>query len=90
MPHQSTLNNASIGLNTGDIANSNINEALWNYVSKKHSAAAIAGEPLEQAPVPKGTVGEATALRKRILELSIAPDVYMNRHLKVKGASRLS
>lgn len=87
--HKSTLSNAAIGLNSADIANSNINEAVWNYVSMKHSGAALAGEPLEQAPVPKGTVDEAHALRKRILQLSIAPDIMSNKHLKVKSASRL-
>ena len=85
MPHQSTLPNASIGLNTANIAESNINEALWSFVAKKN----MSGTPLEQAPVPKGTVGNAMSLRRHILELSIAPDIYANRHLKVKGPSRL-
>ena len=85
----STLPNSSIGLNTGNIAESNINEAVWGYVSKHHLGKALAGSPLEQAPIPKGTVGSATALRKRILELSLAPDIYMNRSLKVKSPFRV-
>lgn len=87
--HKSTLSNAAIGLNSANIADSNINASLWNYVSMKHSGAALAGEPLEQASVPKGTVDEAHALRKRILQLSIAPDITGNKSLKIKGASRL-
>ena len=89
MPHQSTLPNSSIGLNEANIAEANFGEAVWKYVAKKHSGAAITGSPIEQAPVPKGTVGEAHTMRRRILEMSIAPDIYMNRNLKVKGASRL-
>lgn len=85
MPHQSTLPNASIGLNSSNISESNINEAVWKYCAMKN----ISGGPLEQAPVPKGTVAEANSLRRHILELSIAPDIYANRHLKVKGSSRL-
>lgn len=89
MKHQSTLPNSSIGLNTANIADANINEALWSYVSKHHLAAGMSGEPLEQAPVPKGTVGPAGTMRKRILQLSIAPDIYLNSKLQPKGTSRL-
>jgi len=85
----STLPNSSIGLNSANIADANIPEALWSYVSKHHLGKALAGEPLEKAPVPKGTVGPANSLRKHILEMSLAPDVYANRHLKVKSPSRL-
>jgi hypothetical protein len=45
------------------------------------------GEPAEQAPVPKGTVDKAGALRKAILQMSLAPDIYMNKSLKIKSPS---
>lgn len=84
-----TLPNSSIGLNSANIADANIPEALWSYVSKHHLGRVLAGEPLETAPVPKGTVAPANSLRKRILEMSIASDIYANRHLKIKSPSRL-
>jgi hypothetical protein len=84
-----TLPNSSIGLNSANIAEANIPEAVWNYVSKHHLGKAMAGEPLEKAPVPKGTVAPAGTLRKRILELSLAPDIYMISRLQPKGTARL-
>ena len=83
MKHQDTLPNESIGLNPDKIDESRFQEQVYKYVAKKGPM----GDA--QAPVPKGTVDEAHALRKRILELSIAPDIFANRHLKVKGAHRL-
>ena len=82
--HRSTLPSESIGLEPDKIDESRISEQVYRFVAKTNPL--MGGT---QAPVPKGTVDEAHALRKRILELSIAPDIFANRHLKVKGAHRL-
>ena len=83
MNTKSTLPSAAIGLNPDKIDEANFNEAVYKYIAHKDTTCDT------QAPVPKGTVGEAHALRKRILQLSLAPDIYMNKHLKIKGANRL-
>lgn len=80
-----TLPNSSIGLNSANIQEANILEALWGYVSRK----GMNGKPLEQAPVPRGTVAPAGTLRRSILQLSLAPDIYMNARLQPKGSCRL-
>lgn len=87
--HQSTLPSESIGLDPNKIDERNIEERVYRHLAMKHSKRALAGDTLEQAAIPKGTVDEAHALRRRILELSLAPDIYANRNLKIKGSHRL-
>lgn len=89
MSHKSTLPNSSIGLNSSNIADSNINEALWKYVATHHLADGLTGTPLKQAHIPKGTVDNAIRLRKAILNLSLAPDIYENRHLVLQNPNRM-
>jgi hypothetical protein len=76
-------------LNPDKIDEATFNEAVYKYVAREHSQRGLMGDTLEQAPTPKGTVGEANALRRRILQMSIAPDVYMNNKLKIKSPHRL-
>ena len=66
--HKSTLPNTSIGLNSDKLDESNINQAVWRYVSKK-----------QMAPIPKRNVGQTSTLRARILQLSLFPDIYDKR-----------
>lgn len=89
MSHKTTLPSTSIGLNPDRIDEASFNDAVYKYVAREHSKRGLMGDTLEQAPVPKSTVGEANTLRKRILQLSLAPDIYMNKHLKVKNPNRL-
>lgn len=84
MKHQSTLNSESIGLDPNKIDERKMVEQVYKYISKKDSRT---GE--SQAPVPKGTVDKAGTLRKHILQLSLAPDIYMNSRLQPKGTARL-
>lgn len=81
--HKSTLPNSSIGLDSEKIDERRIEEQVYRHLAKQDTTG------IAESPVPKGTVAPAHELRKRILQLSLAPDVYMNRHLKMKGASRL-
>ena len=78
-----------IGLNPDKIDEASFNDAVYKYVAREHSQRGLMGDTMKQAPIPKETVGEAHSLRKRILQLSLAPDIYMNKHLKIKGANRL-
>ena len=87
--HRSTLPSESIGLEPDKIDERKIEERVYRYVAMEHGKRALAGDTIEQAPVPKGTVDNAHALRKRILQLSLAPDIYANRNLKIKGSHRL-
>jgi hypothetical protein len=89
MSHKATLPSASIGLNPDRIDEASFNDAVYKYIAREHSKRGLMGDTLEQAPVPKSTVGEANNLRKRILQMSIAPDIYMNKHLKIKSPNRL-
>lgn len=82
MPH-STLPNTSVGLNSDKIDEASFSEQVYKYVAKKDTT----GDA--QAPVPKGTVDKAGALRKRILQLSLAPDIYLNSRLQPKGTACL-
>lgn len=82
--HQSTLPSESIGLDPNKIDERKIEERVYQFVAQKTPTTGGT-----QAPVPKGTVDNAHALRRRILELSLAPDICLNRQLKVKGAHRL-
>ena len=66
--HKCTLPNASIGLNSDNISDSNINSATWRFVHL-----------VKEAPTPKGTTGKATTLRERILQMSLFPDIYDKR-----------
>lgn len=84
MKHQSTLPSESIGLDPNNIDDRKIEEQVYRYIAKKDSRT---GE--SQAPVPRGTVDKAGTLRKHILQLSLAPDIYMNSRLQPKGTARL-
>lgn len=66
--HKSTLPNAAIGLNSDNIADSNINSATWRFV-----------QMTKEAPTPKGTTGRPSTVRERILQLSLFPDIYDKR-----------
>jgi hypothetical protein len=66
---QKVVPNHKIGLNSDRIDEMNINFAVYTYLSKKKT----------DAPPPKRTVGQATTLRKRILQLSLFPDIYDKR-----------
>ena len=71
--HKSTLPNHSIGLNSDKIDEMNINHAVFQYVSRQ-----------AMAPTPKGTVGACDTMRKRILQVSLFPDIY-DKNKKVKN-----
>jgi hypothetical protein len=66
--HKCTLPNASIGLNSENLGDSNINSANWRFLAA-----------MKDAPPPKGTTGKSTTLRERILQLSLFPDIYDKR-----------
>jgi hypothetical protein len=66
--HKSTLPNTAIGLNSDKLDESNINQAVWKYCSRKN-----------MAPIPKRNVGTTSTLRARILQLSLFPDIYDKR-----------
>lgn len=66
--HKTALPNASIGLNSDNIGDSNINSATWRFVTLS-----------KQAPTPKATVGRCTTMRERILQVSLFPDIYDKR-----------
>jgi hypothetical protein len=80
---KSTLRSESIGLDPDKIDERKIEERLYRFVAMKN----MDGMPAEQAPVPKGTLDKAGALRKAILQMSLAPDIYMNKSLKIKSPS---
>ena len=84
MKHQSTLNSESIGLDPNKIDERKMEERVYSYIARKGPTT---GE--SQAPVPKGTVDKAGTLRKHILQLSLAPDIYANSRLQPKGTARL-
>ena len=63
--HKSTVANHSIGLNSDKIDEMNINYAVFKYVNKK-----------QMAPTPTATVGACDTMRKRILQVSLFPDIY--------------
>jgi hypothetical protein len=62
---------------------SNVDKDVVSYVSKRRSRF-LKDAPREklsrrfpkQAPVPKGTVGNAEKMRREILQLSLFPDIY--------------
>jgi hypothetical protein len=80
---KSTVRSESIGIDPENLDIRRTEEAVYKYVAKKN----MDGSPAEQAPVPKGTVDKAGALRKAILQMSLAPDIYMNNSLKIKSPS---
>ena len=82
--HQATLKSESIGLDPDNLDIRKSEEAVYKYVARK---GAMTGE--SQAPVPKGTVDKAGTLRKHILQLSLAPDIYALSKLQPKGTARL-
>ena len=60
--------NDTVGLSSEKLDESQLNSTLFRYVAKKKSA-----------PAPTGTVGECNTLRKRILQMSLFPDIYDKR-----------
>lgn len=90
---QETLSDTRVGLNSDKIDERNIEVALYRYVSKKEDKAGILREPklkeMKQSAIPAGTYGPAMALRKRILQLSLAPHITSNPRLKIEPPSRL-
>lgn len=83
MRHNSTQPNTSVGLNSDHIDEARFQEQVYKFVARDDTRGG------GQAPVPRGTVGKANALRRSILELSLAPDIYMNKRLQIKDPSRL-
>ena len=82
--HQATLNSESIGLDPNKVDERKMQERVYTYIARK---GAMTGE--SQAPIPKGTVDKAGTLRKHILQLSLAPDIYALSKLQPKGTARL-
>ena len=68
MTSQFTVSNQSIGLNSEKIDEMNLTNALFKFLHAK-----------KQAPTPTQTVGECNTLRKRILQVSLFPDIYDKR-----------
>jgi len=66
---QKVVPNHKIGLNSDKIDEMNINYAVYTYLSKQKT----------NAPIPTRSVGETSTLRKRILQLSLFPDIYDKR-----------
>ena len=85
MKHQSTLPSDSIGLDPDKIDDRRIEERVYTYIARKKDTTTGGG----QAPIPKGTVDKAGTLRKAILQMSLAPDIYMNSRLQPKGTACL-
>jgi hypothetical protein len=65
---QKVLPNQSIGLNSDKLDEMNTTFAVFKYIAGK-----------KQAPIPKGSTGECNTLRKRILQMSLFPDIYDKR-----------
>jgi hypothetical protein len=68
MASKFTVSNASVGLNSEKIDEMNLPNALFKFLYNK-----------KQAPIPTRTVGECNSLRKRILQVSLFPDIYDKR-----------
>lgn len=67
--------NSFVGLNSDNINEPSVNVALYKYLHNK-----------KQAPPPTGTVGKCDTMRKRILQMSLFPDIYDKRaHLRNPG-----
>jgi hypothetical protein len=90
---QETLSDTRVGLNSDKIDERNTEMALFRYVSRQDDKKAILREPrmkeTRQSSIPAGTYGPAMAMRKRILQLSLAPHITSNPRLKVEAPSRL-
>ena len=65
MASKFTVSNQSVGLNSEKIDEMNLPNALFKFLAGK-----------KEAPVPTRTVGECNTLRKRILQMSLFPDIY--------------
>jgi len=68
MASKFTVSNVSIGLNSEKIDEMNLPNALFKFLHAK-----------KEAPTPTGTVGECNTMRKRILQMSLFPDIYDKR-----------
>ena len=62
---KSTLPNSAIGLNSDNLADSNINSSSWRFTAL-----------MKESPVGKGNLGKCQTMRQRILQLSLFPDIY--------------
>ena len=65
---KNSVNNDTVGLSSEKLDESQINVTLFKFVAGKKSA-----------PVPTTTVGNCNTLRKRILQMSLFPDIYDKR-----------
>lgn len=63
-----TVPNEKVGLTSPNMDEMNIPPALFKFLYEK-----------KQAPVPTATVGKTDSMRKRILQLSLFPDIYDKR-----------
>jgi len=57
-----------VGLNSDKIDEMNVNFAVFKFAHEK-----------KEAPIPTGSVGKSDTMRKRILQLSLFPDIYDKR-----------
>ncbi len=89
---QETLSDSRVGLNADKIDERNTEVALFRYISKKDDRKGTIREPqlkdTKQHSIPEGTYAPAMALRKRILQLSLAPHITSNPKLKIEPPSR--
>lgn len=71
---KSTVPNHKIGLNSDKIDEMNLDSALFRFLYAK-----------KEAPVPKRTVGRPQAMREKILQMSLFPDIYDHKKPKHPG-----
>jgi hypothetical protein len=65
---KNSISNDTVGLASEKLDESQINTTLFKYVASKKSA-----------PIPTSTVGVCDTMRKRILQMSLFPDIYDKR-----------
>jgi hypothetical protein len=65
---KNSVNNDTVGLSSEKLDESQLNITLFKYVASKKSA-----------PIPTSTVGKCDTMRKRILQMSLFPDIYDKR-----------
>jgi hypothetical protein len=86
---QETLTDSRVGLNADKIDQRNQEEAVFRYIAKDKPIREAKMKDSKQHAIPAGTYAPAVALRKRILQLSLAPHITSNPKLKVKEPSRI-
>lgn len=87
---QETLSDTRVGLNADKIDERNQEMAVYKYIAgddKKGMLREPRMKEMKQHSIPSGTYAPEMALRKRILQLSLAPHITSNPHLKVKSPS---